>query len=66
MFGLPADTVRKRFRTKTVLNNGLNPLYDHEGFVFNKVIIIETETRIGGGGKPDLNEPNLETDLPSV
>ena len=50
MFGLPADTVRKRFRTKTVLNNGLNPLYDHEGFVFNKVIIIETETRIGGGG----------------
>jgi len=39
MFGLPADTVRKRFRTKTVLNNGLNPIYDQEGFVFNKVVL---------------------------
>lgn len=38
MFGLPADTVRKRFRTKTVLNNGLNPIYDQEPFVFNKVL----------------------------
>lgn len=37
MFGLPADTVRKRFRTKTVLNNGINPIYDQEPFVFNKV-----------------------------
>ena len=37
MFGLPADTVRKRFRTKTVMNNGLNPIYDQEPFVFNKV-----------------------------
>lgn len=39
MFGLPADTVRKRFRTKTVLNNGINPIYDQEPFVFNKVIL---------------------------
>lgn len=37
MFGLPADTVRKRFRTRIVLNNGLNPIYDQEPFVFNKV-----------------------------
>lgn len=37
MFGLPADTVRKRFRTKTVLNNGINPIYDQEPFVFSKV-----------------------------
>lgn len=39
MFGLPADTVRKRFRTKTVLNNGINPIYDQEPFVFNKVVL---------------------------
>ena len=40
MFGLPADTVRKRFRTRIVLNNGLNPIYDQEPFVFNKVYIF--------------------------
>lgn len=37
MFGLPADTVRKRFRTKVVPNNGINPIYDEEPFVFKKV-----------------------------
>ena len=40
MFGLPADTVRKRFRTKTILYNGLNPIYDQEPFVFNKVAVF--------------------------
>jgi phosphatidylinositol phospholipase C beta len=39
MYGLPADTVRKRFRTKTVPNNGINPLYDEEPFVFKKVVL---------------------------
>lgn len=38
MFGLPADTVRKRFRTKCVRDNGINPVYDDEPFVFKKVI----------------------------
>lgn len=37
MYGLPADTVRKRFRTKIVANNGINPLYDEDPFVFKKV-----------------------------
>lgn len=37
MFGLPADTVRKKFRTKVVQNNGINPVYDEEPFVFKKV-----------------------------
>lgn len=37
MFGLPADTVRKRFRTKIVQNNGINPVFDEEPFVFKKV-----------------------------
>ncbi|XP_036332261.1 1-phosphatidylinositol 4,5-bisphosphate phosphodiesterase classes I and II-like, partial [Rhagoletis pomonella] len=38
MFGLPADTVRKRFRTRIVRDNGLNPVYGEEPFVFKKVI----------------------------
>lgn len=42
MFGLPADTVRRKFRTKTCPNNGMNPVYsadeDHP-FVFPKVIL---------------------------
>eukprot|EP00794_Sanderia_malayensis_P017475 gene17475-19222_t len=39
MFGLPADTMRRKFKTKTVQNNGLNPVYDEEPFVFKKVIL---------------------------
>ncbi|XP_011296574.1 1-phosphatidylinositol 4,5-bisphosphate phosphodiesterase classes I and II isoform X2 [Musca domestica] len=39
MFGLPADTVRKRFRTKIVRDNGLNPVYDEDPFVFKKVVL---------------------------
>ena len=37
MFGLPADTVRKKFRTKIVRDNGINPVFDEEPFVFKKV-----------------------------
>jgi hypothetical protein len=38
MYGLPADTIRKEFRTRTVPANGLNPVYNEEPFVFRKVI----------------------------
>ncbi|KAK9508249.1 hypothetical protein O3M35_007949 [Rhynocoris fuscipes] len=41
MFGLPADTVRKKFRTKIVPNNSINPVYDEEPFVFKKVVLPE-------------------------
>ncbi|CAG9858633.1 unnamed protein product [Phyllotreta striolata] len=41
MYGLPADTVRKRFRTKVIANNGINPVYDEEPFVFKKVVLPE-------------------------
>lgn len=41
MFGLPADTVRKKFRTKCVRDNGINPVYDEEPFVFKKVVLPE-------------------------
>lgn len=38
MYGLPADTVRKKFRTRIVPYNGINPVYGDEPFVFKKVI----------------------------
>ena len=38
MYGLPTDTHRKKFKTKTVPNNGINPVYDEKPFVFKKVI----------------------------
>ncbi|KMR05229.1 1-phosphatidylinositol- -bisphosphate phosphodiesterase classes i and ii, partial [Lasius niger] len=41
MYGLPADTVRKKFRTKIVPNNSINPVYDEEPFVFKKVVLPE-------------------------
>ncbi|XP_074102173.1 phospholipase C at 21C isoform X2 [Cotesia typhae] len=41
MYGLPADTVRKKFKTKIVPNNGINPIYDEEPFVFKKVVLPE-------------------------
>ncbi|KAK7153429.1 hypothetical protein R3I93_011364 [Phoxinus phoxinus] len=39
MYGLPTDTIRKEFRTRMVMNNGLNPVYNGESFVFRKVIL---------------------------
>lgn len=41
MFGLPADTVRKKFRTRIVRDNGINPIYGEEPFVFKKVVLPE-------------------------
>ena len=37
LYGLPADTVRKQYRTKTIPANGLNPQYDDRAFEFRKV-----------------------------
>lgn len=37
MYGLPADTVRKRFRTRIVRENSINPVFGEEPFVFKKV-----------------------------
>uniref|UniRef100_A0A8C5PES3 1-phosphatidylinositol 4,5-bisphosphate phosphodiesterase n=1 Tax=Leptobrachium leishanense TaxID=445787 RepID=A0A8C5PES3_9ANUR len=39
MYGLPTDTIRKEFRTRMVMNNGLNPVYNDDPFVFRKVIL---------------------------
>nr|XP_046184345.1 1-phosphatidylinositol 4,5-bisphosphate phosphodiesterase beta-3-like isoform X1 [Oncorhynchus gorbuscha] len=38
IFGLPADTKRK-YRTRTSNGNSLDPLWDDETFVFNKVVL---------------------------
>ena len=37
MYGLPADTVRRKFKTKTIPGNSINPVFDEESFVFKKV-----------------------------
>ena len=37
MYGLPTDTLRKKYKTKYVPNNGMNPVYDDEEFVFRRV-----------------------------
>ena len=39
IFGLPADTKRK-YRTKTSNGNSLDPVWDDDMFVFNKVRIL--------------------------
>ncbi|OUC45102.1 Phosphatidylinositol-specific phospholipase C, X domain protein [Trichinella nativa] len=44
MCGIPSDCVRKRYRTKLVENNGINPVYldaDTKPFEFQKVILPE-------------------------
>ncbi|XP_014674680.1 PREDICTED: 1-phosphatidylinositol 4,5-bisphosphate phosphodiesterase beta-4-like [Priapulus caudatus] len=48
MYGLPTDTIRKEFRTRLVPNNGLNPVYNEEPFVFRKVVLPDLAAiRIG-------------------
>lgn len=37
MFGLPVDTKRKAFKTKTSQGNAINPVWDEEPIVFKKV-----------------------------
>lgn len=37
MFGLPVDTKRKAFKTKTSQGNAINPVWEEEAIVFKKV-----------------------------
>uniref|UniRef100_A0AAY4D5N4 1-phosphatidylinositol 4,5-bisphosphate phosphodiesterase n=1 Tax=Denticeps clupeoides TaxID=299321 RepID=A0AAY4D5N4_9TELE len=39
MFGLPVDTKRKAFRTKTSPGNSVNPVWEEEPIVFKKVVL---------------------------
>ncbi|XP_051775239.1 LOW QUALITY PROTEIN: 1-phosphatidylinositol 4,5-bisphosphate phosphodiesterase beta-1 [Erpetoichthys calabaricus] len=39
MFGLPVDTRRKAFKTKTLPGNAINPVWDEEPIVFKKVVL---------------------------
>lgn len=43
MYGLPVDTKRKAFRTKTSPGNSLNPVWEEEPIVFKKVSLVERE-----------------------
>ncbi|XP_008206467.2 1-phosphatidylinositol 4,5-bisphosphate phosphodiesterase isoform X1 [Nasonia vitripennis] len=48
MYGLPADTIKKEFRTRMIPANGLNPVYNEEPFVFRKVVLPDLAVlRIG-------------------
>lgn len=38
MYGLPADTARRR-RTKVSMSNGINPIWEDEFFTFNKIVL---------------------------
>ena len=40
MYGLPTDTIRREYKTRTIPNNGLNPVYNEEPFMFRKVKAI--------------------------
>ena len=46
MYGLPTDTIRKEFRTKTVPANGLNPVYNEEIFQFRKVSFFQFTDKV--------------------
>uniref|UniRef100_A0A667ZQP2 1-phosphatidylinositol 4,5-bisphosphate phosphodiesterase n=1 Tax=Myripristis murdjan TaxID=586833 RepID=A0A667ZQP2_9TELE len=39
MFGLPVDTRRKAFKTKTSQGNAINPVWEEEAIVFKKVVL---------------------------
>nr|XP_055041485.1 1-phosphatidylinositol 4,5-bisphosphate phosphodiesterase beta-1 isoform X2 [Misgurnus anguillicaudatus] len=39
MFGLPVDTKRKAFKTKTSQSNAVNPVWDEDPIVFKKVVL---------------------------
>ncbi|XP_053429833.1 1-phosphatidylinositol 4,5-bisphosphate phosphodiesterase beta-1 isoform X1 [Nycticebus coucang] len=39
MFGLPVDTRRKAFKTKTSQGNAVNPIWEEEPIVFKKVVL---------------------------
>ncbi|KAG2467475.1 PLCB1 phosphodiesterase, partial [Polypterus senegalus] len=39
MFGLPVDTRRKAFKTKTLPGNAINPVWEEEPIVFKKVVL---------------------------
>ncbi|XP_048580318.1 1-phosphatidylinositol 4,5-bisphosphate phosphodiesterase beta-4 isoform X2 [Nematostella vectensis] len=41
MYGLPTDTIRKKYKTKSSTSNGLNTLYDGEHMVFRRVVLPE-------------------------
>ena len=53
MFGLPVDTRRGKYRTRTSQGNSFNPVWDEEPFEFPKVSLVPTQAcwaHLGGTG----------------
>lgn len=40
MYGLPTDTLRKKYKTKFVPNNGMDPVYEEDSFEFRRVKLL--------------------------
>lgn len=45
MFGLPVDTRRKAFKTKTSQGNAVNPVWEEEPIVFKKVGVCHKQRK---------------------
>ena len=64
MYGLPADTVRKKFRTKTIPGNAICPVWDEEPFVFKKVNVLCTKVNTllwtSPAGSLNASQPTIE------
>ncbi|XP_045576949.1 1-phosphatidylinositol 4,5-bisphosphate phosphodiesterase beta-4 isoform X3 [Salmo salar] len=63
MYGLPTDTIRKEFRTRMVMNNGLNPAYNEEPFVFRKSDIADVPNESSKNDKKGKVNANVKTNL---
>lgn len=63
IFGLPADTKRK-YRTKTSNGNSLDPVWDDETFVFNKVGFSNVSERLSLSSHGLSTSPHRSSFLP--
>lgn len=56
MFGLPVDTRRKAFKTKTSQGNAVNPVWEEEPIVFKKVGLFHERQVFSGCFKQRKNK----------
>ena len=51
MFGLPVDTRRKAFKTKTSQGNAVNPIWEEEPIVFKKVGLVSFTSEVNASSR---------------
>ena len=51
MFGLPVDTRRKAFKTKTSQGNAVNPIWEEEPIVFKKVGLVSFTSDVNASSR---------------